>query len=350
MNITTEAAMEKRNIIVRGASAGGFEALQKLVAALPPKIDAAILVVWHLAPDSIGILPSIFNKLNTIPAAHAINAEPLCYNRIYVAPPDHHLLLEKDWIRITHGPKENRFRPAVDPLFRSAALAYGERVIGVVLSGALDDGAAGLWTIKQYGGLAVVQDPNDAVVPSMPEHAIQAVAVDYTVPIANMAQLLMELCNQQIETNNNRLMKKDERTEAEVRIALQDGVTGQEMLHLGELSPYTCPECHGVLVKLTEGSRIRFRCHTGHAFSSDSLLAAVTESIEENLWSVIRNVEESVLLLNHMGDHFAETNQPKLAAKYFKKAKDAEGRMEQVRQIVLQHEQLSEDTITDEPE
>lgn len=340
--------MEKRNIIVIGASAGGFEALQKLVAALPPKIDAAILIVWHLAPDALGILPSIFNRINTIPAAHAVNAEPLLYNRIYVAPPDHHLVLEKDWVRITHGPKENRFRPAVDPLFRSAALAYGERVIGIVLSGALDDGTAGLWTIKQHGGLAVVQDPNDAAVPSMPEHAIQAVAVDYTVPIAEMASLLVKLCSQTVETEKDRLMKKDKKTEAEVRIALQEGVTGKEVFEMGELSPYTCPDCHGVLMKLKEGGRIRFRCHTGHAFSSDSLLAAVTESIEENLWSVIRNVEESVLLLNHMGDHFAETNHPKLAGQYFKKAANAKVRMEQVRQIVLQHEQLSEDLIAED--
>ncbi len=160
--------MNTRNIIVIGASAGGFEALKKLVAGLPTDFSASIFVVWHMSPDVRGVLPQVLNRSKTVFAANAADGEAIEPNRIYVAPPDRHLLVERGIVRVKRGPKENRFRPAVDPLFRSAAYAYGTRVIGVVLSGALDDGTAGLWTIKQRGGLAVVQDPFDAEVPSMP--------------------------------------------------------------------------------------------------------------------------------------------------------------------------------------
>src|SRR3954468_6912449 len=171
--------MEKRNIVVIGASAGGFEAIKQLTATLPPDLDATIFIVWHMSPDIMGLLPQVINRQKTILASNAVDNEPIVSNRIYIAPPDHHLLLEEGVIRVTKGPKENRFRPAVDPLFRSAAYVYGTRVIGIVLSGALDDGSAGLWTIKSRGGLAIVQDPNDAEVSSMPEHALEAVEVDY---------------------------------------------------------------------------------------------------------------------------------------------------------------------------
>lgn len=165
--------MEKRNIIVIGASAGGFEAIKRIVTDLPSDIDASLFIVWHMSPDVRGILPQVLNRVNRIYAGHALDKEEIKTNRIYIAPPDHHLVLEEGRVRVTHGPKENRFRPAVDPLFRSAAYAYSNRVIGVVLTGALDDGTAGLWAVKHYGGVAVVQDPNDAEVPSMPENAIR---------------------------------------------------------------------------------------------------------------------------------------------------------------------------------
>ena len=171
--------MATRNIIVIGASAGGFDALKKLVGDLPEDLQASVFVVWHMSPDVRGVLPQVLNNANTICAAHACDNEPIEPNRIYVAPPDRHLLVENGRVRVTRGPKENRFRPAVDPLFRSAAHTYNNQVIGVVLSGALDDGTAGLWTIKHRGGVAVVQDPSDAEVPSMPENAMREVAVDH---------------------------------------------------------------------------------------------------------------------------------------------------------------------------
>lgn len=320
-----------------------------IIKNLPPQIDASIFIVWHMAPTMRSVLPQVLNKENTIPAAHALNYETIVTNRIYVAPPDHHLLLEDKHVRVTHGPKENRFRPAVDPLFRSAAYAYRNRVIGVVLSGALDDGTAGLWTIKNYSGVAVVQDPNDAEVPSMPENAIAGVAVDYVVPAAEIANVLVKLINEDVDVNTYP-MKDDEKTKVEIKIAAEDSAFNAGIMELGELSPYTCPECHGVLIELKDGNRSRYRCHTGHAYSPDSLLAAITEKIEDGLYSAMRNIEESIMLLNHVGDHLAEANQPKLAALYFKKAKEAEARADLVRKAALNHEQLSEDSLRNELE
>jgi two-component system chemotaxis response regulator CheB len=338
-------SMDTRNIIVIGTSAGGFTALQRLVAMLPADLPAAVFIVWHMSPDMQGILPGVLNKLHTLPALHAVDFEPIQMGRIYVAPPDRHLLLEKDHVRITRGPKENRFRPAVDPLFRSAAYVHGARVIGVVLSGGLDDGSAGLWTIKDRGGLAVVQDPLDAEVPSMPENALRAVQVDYKVPVTDMAALLTELVAEPVNPLIITTMDEQEKTRREVNIALGENALDNNLADFTAFSPYTCPECHGVLSAMKEGELMRYRCHTGHAFSTDSLLANITEKTEESLWSAMRSIQESVMLLNHMGDHFAEANQPKLAATYFKKAKEAEERATAVRKVVEDHEQLSKDQL-----
>lgn len=330
--------MEKRNIIVIGGSTGGFEGFKKIVQRLPADLDASIFIVWHMSPNLRGILPDVLNKLNTIKAAHAYDNEPIETNRIYVAPPDHHLLLEEGRVRVTHGPKENRFRPAIDPLFRSAAYTYGMRVIGVILSGGLDDGTAGLWRIKYSGGLAVVQDPADAEVSSMPENAMREVTVDHCVAIDDMADLLVKLSQEMIRDPE---IMKDEKTKIEINIAAEENALKQGSLDIGVLSPYTCPECHGVLSRIIDGNLSRFRCHTGHAYSADTLMASVTEKIEDSLYSAVRGMDESVLLLNHIGDHYAEANNPKLAAVYFKKAKEAEERSNLVRTAVHNHEQLS---------
>ena len=344
--------MESRNIIVVGASAGGFEALKTLVGSLPRDFGATVFIVWHISPDVRGVLPQVLNRFNTLPAAHPFDGETIAPNRIYVAPPDHHLLIEEGRVRVTRGPKENRFRPAVDPLFRSAAYAYNQRVIGVVLSGALDDGTAGLWTIKNRGGIAIVQDPRDAEVPSMPENALREVAIDYTVPISEMARLLVRLSQEQIAADQVSMKENgdDEKTNIEIRIAAEDSAFESGFMKLGALSPFTCPDCHGVLSTLKEGKRLRFRCHTGHAFSADSLLATVTENIEDSLYSAVRAIEESIMLLNHMGDHFAEVNQTKLAALYFKKANEIRERARIVRQTVMAHEQLSGDSLRQQAE
>lgn len=329
-----------------GASAGGFEAFKKIIAGLPADFSAPIFIVWHMSPDVRGVLPQVLNRVNTIVAAHAFNNEEIKPNRIYVAPPDHHMLVEKGRILVTRGPKENRFRPAVDPLFRSAAYTYGNQVIGVVLSGALDDGTAGLWTVKHYGGTAVVQNPLDAEVPSMPENALREVRVDHCIGLSELAPLLVRLTQEPV--TENAAVMKDEQTKKEIQIAAEENALKEGILNFGELTPYSCPECHGVLSRLHNDNIIRYRCHTGHAYSADTLIAAITEKIEESLYSAVRNMEESVMLLNHLGDHCAEANRPKLAALYFKKAKEAQERSEWVRKAALTHEQLNKDSLRKE--
>lgn len=332
-------------LIVIGASMGGMNAIQAITSMLPGNLEAAVLIVWHMPAETLGILPQVLNRQRGLIASNAKDGEEIQKGHIYVAPPDHHLLVEGNKLRTTKGPKENRFRPAVDPLFRSAAYEYGTGVIGIILSGALDDGKSGLWTIKNRGGIAIVQDPNDAEVSSMPQNAIRYVAVDYVVPVAEIPHLLMSLVKEQILIPKHTVMKKDERLDIELTIAADENGLNKNVMSLGELSPFTCPECHGVLTAIMEGDYQRFRCHTGHAFSSDSLLAALTEHIEESLWDAIRSIKESTMLMNHIGDHFADRNDSKMAGLYFRKAQEAQDRARQVRAVVTKHEQLSKENV-----
>jgi two-component system, chemotaxis family, protein-glutamate methylesterase/glutaminase len=338
--------MAKRNIIVIGASAGGFEALKVLARDLPADLDASIFIVWHMPADIRGVLPEVLNRHGKIKAANAYDKETIEPNRIYVAPPDRHLIVESGQVRVTRGPKENRFRPAVDPLFRSAAHSYRQRVIGVILSGALDDGTSGLWTVKYFGGVAVVQDPRDAEVPSMPENALNEVAVDHVVPVSQMAELLVRLSRESIEASEV-IMEDEKRIETEVGIAKEDSAFESGIMSFGRLTPFTCPECHGVLTELRDNDRPRYRCHTGHAFTSDTLLATVTENIEDSMWNTIRGIEESIMLLDHMGQHFSETNNTEMAMLYIEKAREARERVDTIRQAVMTHENLSSDRLRD---
>jgi two-component system chemotaxis response regulator CheB len=246
-------------------------------------------------------------------------------SQIYVAPPDRHLVVEPGRLRLTQGPKENRFRPAIDPLFRAAAYHYGPRVVGIILSGMLDDGTAGLWTVKDRGGLAVVQEPAEAPYASMPESALQHVVVDYRVGVVAMGALLTRLVAEPLRSEGD--VRMTEMLEIENRIALGDPALASGVLGLGTPSLYTCPECHGVLLQMQAGPRVRFRCHTGHAYTLASLLAEVNESVEAALWNTVRVLEEKVLLLRHL----AQSEGSSLAG-------DAQQRVEQ--QVAKTEQQL----------
>src|SRR5262245_19279854 len=202
--------MARKDIVVIGASAGGMEALQTLVSRLPADLPASVFIVWHLSPGMKSILPEILNRSGRLPAAHPRDGDPIAPGRIYVAPNDHHMLLEKGYIRVTKGPKENRFRPAVDPLFRSAAYIYGTRVIGVVLTGGLDDGTAGLYTIKLRGGTAIVQEPADAMIRSMPLNALAHTESDYKLPVARMGDLIARLVREEAPAMQHITRDEDE--------------------------------------------------------------------------------------------------------------------------------------------
>jgi two-component system chemotaxis response regulator CheB len=327
-------------IIVIGGSTGGFEALKTIVKNLPAPFNGSIFIVWHTGANAGGVLANVLNGLTPIYVANAYNNEEIQPNRIYIAPPDHHLIIDRGFLRVTNGPKENRFRPAIDPLFRSASFAYGTRVVGVVLSGAMDDGTAGLWKIKQTGGIAIVQDPYDAEVPSMPVSALRAVKADFVVPVSDIAPLLVKLSKEDVSDENIKGNRQhgDQDTKTEIDIATGADAFREGSLMMGKLSPVACPECHGVLSVITEEKLSRFRCHTGHAFSPDALMSALTEKIEEDLYSALRGMDETVLLLNYMGDHYAEINHPTLAALYFEKSKRAEERIGIVRNIITEHE------------
>ena len=337
--------MPKRDIIVIGASSGGIEALRTIVAELPKDFPAAVFVVVHTGPDSPGILHQILTRAGNLDAVDPRDGEQIVPGRIYVAPPDLHLLVEPGNVCLSRGPKENRFRPAIDPLFRSAAQVYGPRVIGVILSGGLDDGTAGLWAVKKLGGIAIVQDPNDALFPSMPANALQYVSVDYSVPLKQVAPLLVDLTRAEVKEKER--FEMPEHLDIEVKIAKQDPALELDVRELWEKTSYTCPECHGVLLRLKEGGRERFRCHTGHAFSADGLLASLTESVEESLWYAIRNVEETVLLMRHLARHLKDSD-PRTSREFLKKADEAKKRSELLRQVVIKHEELNMDIVVEE--
>ncbi|MEJ7617801.1 MAG: chemotaxis protein CheB [Pyrinomonadaceae bacterium] len=325
--------MPARDIVVVGASSGGIEALRTLVGGLPNDFPASLFVVLHVAPQSPGILADILERAGRLPAANARNGERMRPHRIYVASPDHHLVLEPGVVRVTRGPRENRFRPAVDPLFRSAAQVYGPRVTGVILTGGLDDGTAGLWAVKRLGGVAVVQDPQEALAPSMPESALRHVQVDYCLPLAQIAPLLVRLASEPMTEKG--AQQVSEEMDIEVKIAKEDKALDIGVLKLGAPSHFTCPECHGVLLQLKEGERVRFRCHTGHAYSLDSLLAEIEEMIEESLWSSIRSIDENVMLLQQVAQHLRDHADADAAELFLNKAQDALRRSDLVRQAVM---------------
>lgn len=338
--------MSKKDIVVIGASAGGIEALREIIGTLPVDFPASVFVVQHTGPDAPGILDVILRRAGNLPTISPRDKEHIRPGYVYVAPPDKHMLIEPSRICLSRGPKENRFRPAVDPLFRSAARVYGPRVIGVVLTGGLDDGTAGLWAIKQLGGTAVVQDPEDAVVPSMPASALRYVNVDHVEPLKRIAPLLVHLTATDVE--NKGVLEVPENLGIEIKIAKQHPALDEDVRNLWEKSSYTCPECHGVLLQFKENGRDRFRCHTGHAFSSDSLLANLTENVENSLWTTIRTIEESVLLLRHLAKHVAEID-PTMAAEYRRKADEAEARAHIVREAVKEHEELNKERVVERP-
>ncbi len=212
--------MPGHDIVVVGASAGGMEALMKLASELPGELPASVFIVLHIPAQSPSMMPEILNRSSRLQAVHPSNGEAIEYGCIYVAPPDLHLLVEREHIHLVRGPRENRHRPAIDPLFRSAATAYGPRVVGVVLTGALDDGTAGLQAIKRLGGLAIVQDPQEALYPSMPLNALHHVAVDYTLPLSQIGPVIVDLAHKSIDKKEEYVVPED--MELEVRMTEMD--------------------------------------------------------------------------------------------------------------------------------
>ncbi|MCC3152073.1 chemotaxis protein CheB [Hymenobacter sp. BT770] len=289
------------HLIVIGTSAGGMPALVQLVAQLPASLPAAVLVVQHFSPDADG--QQLVNRMarhTELRCRLASSGQAIEAGTVYLAPPDRHLLVkdrQAPYVLVTKGPRENNYRPAIDALFRSAAVTYGPAVAGVVLTGMLHDGTAGLEFIKRCGGRAVVQDPRDAEFASMPETALRNVAVDYAVPLSQMGAVLEEIIQGEAP-DPAPCIPEDLKHEA----AIAERVVGttDEVAKLGHLVPLTCPDCGGNLWEMEHGQVLRYRCHTGHAFTGDVLLRESQHSLEETLWVALRMMEERRNLLSTM--------------------------------------------------
>lgn len=311
-------------IIVAGASVGGVEALRGLIAALPPDLPAAVFLVLH-SSTAPSMLPRILARAGRLPVVHAADGAPIRAGTIYVAPPGHHLLVSRGHMHVVEGPKENGFRPAIDPLFRSASRAYGRRALGVVLSGMLDDGTAGLLAIKAHGGVAMVQDPDEAIAPSMPRSALSYVAVDHVATVGAMGPLLARLAAERAQ--------EEEEMADEVPPVLGDygpvDVVGSET---GSPEPFSCPECGGVLSELREGTLLRFRCQIGHRYSPESVLASQADGTQRALSGALTAVNERGLLLRRLAREASARGDYQATRRFGAQAEIAEG---QRREMVL---------------
>ncbi len=338
--------------IVIGGSAGSFEVLKEVVSQLPADLAVPVFVVLHVLPYEPSALPEILNWSGPLHAIHPEDGMGVEAGVIYIAPPDHHLLIDDGHVAVKRGPKENGFCPSIDALFRSAAYSYGPGVIGVVLSGALNDGASGLWSIKRFGGIAIVQDPHEAEYPSMPRSALEYTEADSKVRSTGIAPLLTRLASEQVDqdvTMNNDMEEDVKRMAKEVQIAAGVDLPEESILELGPLTQFTCPECHGTLVRIVEGRLFRFRCHTGHGFTADALLEGITETTGETIWQAARGFQEAAMLLEHMGRHMRNAGEFGEAEKFLAKARDLNMRASIFQKVAIGHESLSPDNLGQQP-
>jgi len=264
------------DIIVIGASVGGVEALLNLVAQFPEDLPATIFIVLHVIPTAAGQLAQILDRAGPLQATTAQDCEIFEPEHIYVAPPDHHLLVKQGYLRVTRGLRENRVRPAIDPLFRSAAVAYGACVVGVVLTGLQNDGTAGLLAVQRCGGITMVQDPTDALYPDMPLSALEHVTVNYCLPVLKMGAVLYRLSQEPPVATPP--IPEDLRIEVNIAENPADNSNCAEKL--GESVAMMCPECGGPLWQLRDKKLRRYRCRLGHAFTAESLLTGQSEVVE----------------------------------------------------------------------
>ena len=329
--------MPDHDIVVVGASAGGVEALTGLAASLPADLPAAVFVVLHMPTTGTSALPGILSRHGPLPASHAKDGEPVEHGRIYVAPPDHHLLLRPGHVHLARGPRENGHRPAVDPLFRSAARDYATRVVGVVLSGALDDGAAGLLAIKSRGGVTVVQDPDDALYPGMPGNALEVTEVDHVVPAGAMGELLARLVTEPAAQPPGPA-PADMKLEVEVEGFSLEAMEGE---HPGQPSGFSCPDCNGVLWAIQDGGMQRFRCRVGHAWSPESLMTRQSEALEAALWIALRSLEERAALARRLAEPARNRGHRITATRFEEQASEAQNAARVVRDLLLDRDSFA---------
>ena len=326
--------MAKHDIVVIGASAGGIQAIKKLVAGLPADLPAAIFVATHLPQFGKSMLPEIINNAGNLPARHAADNEPIKRGRIYIAPPGRHLVVDEGHMRVTTGPSENGFRPAIDVLFRSAAKAHGRRVIGVVLTGLLDDGTAGLLSVKRGGGVAIVQDPQDAMHADMPRNALTYVEPDYCLPLDEIGPALVKL----IQNHSNPGSSRELNGEAGASDRMEENLEEMEEGEAPEGPALSaCPACGGVVLEMRDGNMLQFQCRVGHRYSPESLLAQHAENVETAMWVALRSLEEHAALSKRMANHWRDMESERIAAGFDKRAAEAEKNADLLRKVLSEH-------------
>lgn len=298
--------------MVIGGSAGGIEALQTIVKDLPQNFPCSVFITIHIPADYPTMLDALLSRWGRVPAVQPLDGFPIQVGRIYVARPDHHMTLEDGHVRMLRGPRENRHRPAIDPLFRTAAREYGSRVIGVILSGLFDDGSAGLYAVKERGGIAIVQNPQDAVQDQMPLRAIEYAKPQYVLPTPEIAPKLIELVNSEPGKTEMQKHAGNGKSKANGKNGKNgsQGVTKpEENLTVsypeeseGSPSVFACPECHGVLWELKDKEAVRFRCRVGHSYGVDSLRKELSAASEGALWAAMRALEEKAAMQRRVAD------------------------------------------------
>jgi two-component system, chemotaxis family, protein-glutamate methylesterase/glutaminase len=326
--------MVSRDIVVVGASAGGVEALQRLARDLPADFPGTIFVTVHFPEHGTSALPQILNRAGPVRASHAADGDPIEPGRIYIAPPDHHLLLSRGGVRTVRGPRENGHRPAIDPMFRSAAAAFGPRVIGVVLTGNLDDGTSGIAAVRRAGGLGVAQDPDEALFRSMPDSVIRHAGVDRVSPLGELAATLVELMREP-HLRVAEATAADDVRETELS-ALSLEAMADTGNHPGRASLYGCPDCGGVLWQLEDGELTRFRCRVGHAWTADALLLEQLVQFDEALWVALRTLEESAGLAAQLAKKQRDRGHQSIGERFERQANELNERAEIIRAALIQ--------------
>ncbi len=323
--------MTEPYIIVIGASQGGIQALSTLVSSFPSNLPATIFIVLHSSPDYKSHLDEVLSTKGALPVIQPQNGEKIKTGTIYVAPSNRHLVVKYDHVNLPFGPHENRSRPSIDVLFRSAAAYHTSRVIAVLLTGYLDDGVSGLSAVKRCGGKIIVQDPNDAEVPDLPKNAIRSMEIDHILPLKEIAAQLIDIVHQPFGDP----VAVPEEIMADIKVS-EHTVPGLERMNkLGTITPYTCPDCGGTLWDAKNEPAGRLVCHTGHSFTIDSFLKGQAEVIEDSLWAAIRFFDERIKILENLAEKDHEKLHLQSTQNYRKKIKELKYHMQILRDFVV---------------
>lgn len=323
--------MSNRDIVVIGGSSGATAPLKAILHALPEGFPAAVFIVLHIPARSIGILATVASSATRLPVHAAADGMLIEPGNIYLAVPDHHLIIADGHIRLGRGPRENMARPAIDPLFRSAAIAYGPRVVGVVLSGLLSDGASGLEAVKRCGGVAVVQDPADAIADEMPRSAMTAVTVDLAIPSARLGDVLSDLVREPAGPG----VPIPPEIRLEVDIAAGERIDSRILRRIADPAALTCPNCNGVLSTVRNAKPLRYRCQVGHALTADVVAKEQENAVDEALRVALRVIEERAELVSRMAEDGRTSGRRAVAEMYEERATEYRQYADTIRRAVL---------------